>query len=200
MAASSYSSRSDASRIRFSMRWVNPAVWPPMKARKSLTIARCSSGLTRPTHGAAHLPMSPSRQGRPIAAARRNTPAEHERIGNTRSRVSTVSRIAQAWPYGPKYRTPLRCAPRMTVTRGNSSPTVTASQGYDLSSRYLTLKRGSNSLIQEYSSASASTSVLTTVQSTEDAVSTICWVRGCRPLMSWKYELSRGRSDLALPT
>ncbi len=74
----------------------------------------------------------------------------------------------------------------MTVTRGNSSLTVTASQGYDLSSRYLTLKRGSNSLIQEYSSASASTSVLTTVHSTELAVSTICWVRWCRPEMSWK--------------
>jgi hypothetical protein len=42
-----------------------------------------------------------------------------------------------------------------------------------LSSRYRTLKRGSNSLIQLYSSWSASTSVPTTVQSTLDAVVTI---------------------------
>ncbi len=84
--------------MRCSMRLVNPAVWPPMNARKSLTISRCSSASTRPTHGAAHLPMSPSRHGRPIALERRNTPAEHDRIGNTRSSVSTVSRIAHAWP------------------------------------------------------------------------------------------------------
>jgi excinuclease ABC subunit C len=31
-----------------------------------------------------------------------NTPAEHERTGNTRSSRSTVSRIAHAWLYGPK--------------------------------------------------------------------------------------------------
>ena len=71
--------------MRFWMRWVKPVVWPPMNARKSSTIARCSSALTRPTHGAAHLPMSPSRHGRPTALARRNTPALHERMGNTRS-------------------------------------------------------------------------------------------------------------------
>ena len=88
--------------MRFWMRLVKPAVCPPMNARKSSTIARCSSALTRPTHGAAHLPMSPSRHGRPTALDRRKTPALQERIGNTRSRVSTVSRIAQAWPYGPK--------------------------------------------------------------------------------------------------
>ena len=88
----------------------------------------------------------------------------------------------------------------MTMTRGNSSDTVTASQGYDLSSRYLTLNRGSNSLIQVYSSWSASTSVSTTVHSTPAAEVTICWVRGCRPAMSWKYEFSRARRDLALPT
>jgi hypothetical protein len=55
-----------------------------------------------------------------------------------------------------------------------------------LSSRYFTLNRGSNSLIQEYSSASASTSVPTTVHCTEDAVVTIVCVRGCRPPTSWK--------------
>ena len=88
--------------MRFWMRRVKAVVCPPMNDMKSLTIARCSSALTRPTHGAAHLPMSPSRQGRPTALARRKTPALHDRIGNTRSKVSTVSRIAQACPYGPK--------------------------------------------------------------------------------------------------
>jgi hypothetical protein len=56
---------------------------------------------------------------------------------------------------------------------------VTARNGYDLSSRYLTLNRGSNSLIQLNSSCSASTSVATVTQSTADAVVTICWVRAC---------------------
>ena len=69
-----------------------------------------------------------------------------------------------------------------------------------MSSRYFTLKRGSNSLIQEYSSWSASTSVATTVHSTDAAVVTIVAVRGCRPAMSWKYDDSRGRRLLALPT
>ena len=81
--------------------------------------------------------------------------------------------MAQAWAYGPKYRTPLRCGPRITCSRGYSSPTVTASSGYDLSSRYRTLNRGSNSLIQLYSSCSASTSVVTIVHSTLAAVVTI---------------------------
>jgi hypothetical protein len=69
-----------------------------------------------------------------------------------------------------------------------------------LSSRYLTLNRGSNSLIQEYSSCSASTSVATTVHSTLAAVVTIVWVRGCRADRSWKYDESRDRRLLALPT
>ena len=69
-----------------------------------------------------------------------------------------------------------------------------------MSSRYLTLNRGSNSLIQEYSSWSASTSVLTTVQSTLAADRTMVWVRGCIPAKSAKYEFSRDRRFLALPT
>jgi hypothetical protein len=48
------------------------------------------------------------------------------------------------------------------------------------------LKRGSNSLIQEYSSCKASTSVLTTVQSTLAAVVTIDRVRLSRELGSAK--------------
>jgi hypothetical protein len=55
-----------------------------------------------------------------------------------------------------------------------------------LSSRYLTLNRGSNSLIQEYSSWSASTSLFTTVHSTEAAVVTMERVRGWRFARSWK--------------
>ena len=55
-------------------------------------------------------------------------------------------------------------------------------------------------MIQAYSSCSASTSVLTTVHSTDAPVFTICRVRGCSWAGFWKYELSRERSDLALPT
>jgi hypothetical protein len=69
-----------------------------------------------------------------------------------------------------------------------------------LSSRYFTLNRGSNSLIQEYSSWSASTSVATTVHSTLAAVVTIVAVRACRLLRSWKYDESRARRFFALPT
>ena len=69
-----------------------------------------------------------------------------------------------------------------------------------MSSRYLTLNRGSNSLIQEYSSWSASTSVFTTVHSTDAAVVSIIWVRGCSAVKSAKYWFSRCRSDLAFPT
>ena len=62
------------------------------------------------------------------------------------------------------------------------------------------LNRGSNSLIQLYSSCSASTSVFTTVHSTLPAVITIWRVRGARPEMSAKYDVSRLRRLLALPT
>ena len=62
------------------------------------------------------------------------------------------------------------------------------------------LKRGSNSLIQEYSSCSASTSVLTTVHSTLAPDATIAAVRWCRLPMSWKYDDSRARRFFALPT
>ncbi|MEY9811433.1 hypothetical protein RKD21_001690 [Streptomyces albogriseolus] len=41
-------------------------------------------------------------------------------------------------------------------------------------------------MIQEYSSCSASTSVETTVHSTDAAVVTIDRVRGCSPARSWK--------------
>src|SRR4029450_2980551 len=92
--------------------------------------------------------------------------------------------MAQACEYGPKYRTPLRLAPRIPCRRGNSSFSVTARNGYDLSSRYLTLNRGSNSLIQENSSCSASTSLLTVTQSTAAAVVTICW-GGAGRLQGW---------------
>jgi len=97
-----------------------------------------------------------------------------------------VSRIAQAWAYGPKYRVPRRRLPRPTNTRGNSSDQVTATHGYDLSSRYLMLNRGSNCLIQVYSSWSDSSSFWTTVHSTFAAARTIVWVRKCRPAGSAK--------------
>jgi hypothetical protein len=54
----------------FSVLVVNRRSSPPMNAAKSTAIDLCSSGVTRPTHGAAHLPMSPSRQGRPVCFAR----------------------------------------------------------------------------------------------------------------------------------
>ena len=62
------------------------------------------------------------------------------------------------------------------------------------------LNRGSNSWIQEYSSWSASTSVSTTVRSTLAAVVTMVAVRWWRLPMSWKYDDSRARRLLALPT
>ena len=64
----------------------------------------------------------------------------------------------------------------------------------------MTLKRGLNSLIQEYSRARDSTSVPTIVHSTAQAVVTILWVRGWRAATSWKYVDRRALRFLALPT
>ncbi|CAM5493379.1 hypothetical protein SGRIM128S_02208 [Streptomyces griseomycini] len=61
-----------------------------------------------------------------MRAAFLNTPAEQVRTGKTRSIRSTVSRIAHACAYGPKYFTPFFFCPRITWTRGNSSFIVTA--------------------------------------------------------------------------
>ena len=55
-------------------------------------------------------------------------------------------------------------------TRGTSSPSVIARNGYDLSSLNWTLNGGANSLIHLYSSCSASNSLPTTVHSTLAAV------------------------------
>jgi hypothetical protein len=56
-AACSNSSEADASCMRFSSRLTNLVVLPAMKSQKSSAMARCSSGLTRPTQGAEHLSM-----------------------------------------------------------------------------------------------------------------------------------------------
>src|SRR4051794_6187107 len=122
---------------------------------------------------------------------------EKVRTGNTLVKAASVSRNAQAWPYGPKYRTPLRFVPRSTCARGHRSPTVRARYGYDLSSRYRMLKRGLCRWIRLYSSISASTSVEATIHSTEVALSTIASVRGCSGLL--QYEARRLRSDDAFP-
>ena len=56
-AARSKSSSAAAAAISFSSRRIIGSALPAMKSQKSSTIARCSSALTRPTHGAEHLPM-----------------------------------------------------------------------------------------------------------------------------------------------
>ena len=56
-AARSYSSASLAARISRSSRLIIGPAWPAMNWQKSSTMSRCSSGVTRPTHGAEHLPM-----------------------------------------------------------------------------------------------------------------------------------------------
>ncbi len=66
--------------------------------------------------------MYPRRQGRPVRAAFLNTPDVQVRTGKTRRRRSTVSRMAHAWAYGPKYRVPFCFWPRMTCTRGTPRP------------------------------------------------------------------------------
>ncbi len=74
-----------------------------MKSQKSSTISRCSSALTSPDARRRAL-ADVAEQARPadLRTDRLKTPLLHERIGNTRSSRSTVSRIAQAWQYGPK--------------------------------------------------------------------------------------------------
>ena len=46
--------------------------------------------------------MYPSRQGRPEARARLNTPGEQERMGKTRRSWSSVSRMDHTCTKGPK--------------------------------------------------------------------------------------------------
>jgi hypothetical protein len=96
------------------------------------------------------------------------------------SNVSTVSRIAHARAYGPKYFAFGMFLLRVTSTRGIGSPSVIARYGYDLSSLYTTLNGGLNSWIQVNSRCSASYSLPTTVHSTDAAESTIARVRSCR--------------------
>ena len=120
---------------------------PCMKATKSPTIARCSSIDTRPEHGPPHLPIWPGKHGLPEVIARLYDESLHVRIGNTLSMRSIVSRTAHTLGYGPKYFAPRILRLRVTMTRGASSARVTARNGYDLSSRYLTLNGGSNCLI-----------------------------------------------------
>ena len=62
------------------------------------------------------------------------------------------------------------------------------------------LKRGLWVWMSECSRISASTSVETTTHSTCSAAATIWAVRTGRAEGSWKYELTRWRKDLALPT
>ncbi len=69
-AACSYSISAAASCMRLVSRRSNLAVSPAMKSQKSRTRARWSSTLIRPTHGAEHLSMYPSRHGRPDWPAR----------------------------------------------------------------------------------------------------------------------------------
>ncbi len=85
--------------------------------------------LTSGTHGPLHRPISKYRQGRFALARWSKNEFEHVRTGKTRVKASSVSRIAQACPYGPKYRTFFRFAPRSTWARGHSSPTVSARYG-----------------------------------------------------------------------
>ncbi len=150
-----------------------------MKRTNSSTSARCSSIVTLLRARAAALADLPREAGRPVCIARLYDESEHVRIGNTLIIRSMVSCTAQIFGYGPKYFAPLILRLRVTITRGASSPRVIAMYGYDLSSRNLTLNGGSNSLIQVYSSWSASISEPTVVHSTLRAVSTMRRVRSC---------------------
>ncbi|CAB4792394.1 unannotated protein [freshwater metagenome] len=53
-----------------------------------LAISRCSSGVTHPTHGAAHFPISPSKHCRFDFWARRKLLSVQERTGNSFNRTS----------------------------------------------------------------------------------------------------------------
>jgi len=61
------------SRAASSMLWCKTVVTSPslpaINDASDNARALCSAGLTRPTHGAAHFPISPSRHGRPCCTA-----------------------------------------------------------------------------------------------------------------------------------
>src|SRR5690606_25133100 len=139
-----------------------------------------SSTVTFIEHGPPQRPIWPGKHGRPEAIAFLYDASLQVRIGNTLIIRSMVSCTAQTLGYGPKYFAPAILRLRVTMTRGASSPRVTAMYGYDLSSLYRTLNGGENSWIHMYSSCSESTSVSTTVHSTDAAVVTMRRVRSCR--------------------
>src|SRR5699024_5410555 len=122
-----------------------------MKSANCPASSRWSSTEMSPTQGAAHLPMNPSRQGRPERSARRYTPGGRERVGEDRSVRSGGARVAAPCGDGAEVRSPLGGGRRVMVARGTFSPMVITRYGYDLSSRNFTLNRGANSLIHVYS-------------------------------------------------
>ena len=84
-----------------------------------------------------------------------------------------MSVTAHILGYGPKYRAPGMPRLRETIARGASSASVTTRYGYDLSSLKRTLNGGFSSLIHVISRLRASTSLATTVHSTDAAVVTM---------------------------
>src|SRR5690349_14479782 len=105
-----------------------------MNAMKSSTIARCSSTETFIEHGPPQRPICPGKHGRPVAIAFLYDASLQVRIGNTRIIRSIVSWTAHTFGYGPKYLAPGMRRLRVTMTRGASSASVIAMNGYDLSS------------------------------------------------------------------
>ena len=71
--------------------------------------------------------------------------------------------------------------------------------GNDLSSRRRTLNGGRWRLTRFCSRCSASTSVFVTITSTSATRSGNRWIVERESGVAWKYERTRGRSDLALP-
>ena len=177
LAASSKFSASDACSMRFLRISTCLGSIPFMKPTRSLARSKCSCSVTLETHGAEHLPMSASKQGRFVRLAVANTPKEQDRTGKAFSKVSIVCLSAHAWVYGPKYLTPFSSRFLVTKTRGTLSDRDTAKYGYDLSSLKRMLNGGLNSFIQVNSSCRASNSVFTIVQSTSEALSSILLVR-----------------------
>ena len=94
----------------------------------------------------------------------------------------------------------MRCRSRVNITRGNSSPIVTAMYGYDLSSRRRMLNGGRCRLIMFCSSSSASFSVLAASSSMSSIRPTSSAVIRVAYSSRRKYDCTRLRSDFALPT
>ena len=177
--ARSKSSSAAACCISSASSSTNSRCWPDKNRSTRFTLAAYCSGVTRPQHAPGPNPTCASKHGRTSVVmqasgsfsnfrfSERQSAQLEAQIGTTRRAMSTMRRAARLSVYGPKYRVSARCFSRVYLIAGNTSPFVSAMNGYDLSSLKSALNQGAYWLMRFFSSTSDSCSLPTTMYSNE---------------------------------